>query len=464
MLDPMISPYRKMVRECKEANVSGEDFDIMCQILTRMEDLAQKHDDMTAFSMEMLKEDLYLKFSTHYTNVLIKSSQSSGSDDNSDAMLLKRYLDALRDTIKKIKEEKQKTIEMARSFDAKANASSQIDYLKQHSKIKLSDSLIKYKKEEAFKEIDEELKDKPNMHKNDVEVDKMFRDDLLVAPIEKAIALGEEPGMTYPRFLRLLIEKGLDKLMEEGHTAVRAGMAFRLRIAEALGKGTIATEMEHKKLEAFDKLAELSELKIPNPDELKITLERIERQYKPQIAKHGNIEDRWDDIIDDMYIWSLSYVSFAKEIQPWAMYPFEERPEMIRETQKTSPGIIKVRLKQLKKYYDMDFYDIFKHITFKLSVELYGVKYSQEMIEFLIDKVYPECRPFNDLPQDAISIQERLYKEKKIYNPESHLPAEKIMKCYDAEYGEGRYATKFPLPIKGDSTAAPWDWDSFSNR
>ena len=38
------------------------------------------------------------------------------------------------------------------------------------------------------------------------------------------------------------------------------------------------------------------------------------------------------------------------------------------------------------------------------------------------------------------------------------------MKCYDAEYGEGRYATKFPLPIKGDSTAAPWDWDSFSNR
>ena len=86
------------------------------------------------------------------------------------------------------------------------------------------------------------------------------------------------------------------------------------------------------------------------------------------------------------------------------------------------------------------------------------------MIEFLIDKVYPECRPFNDLPQDAISIQERLYKEKKIYNPESHLPAEKIMKCYDAEYGEGRYATKFPLPIKGDSTAAPWDWDSFSNR
>lgn len=459
MLDPMLSPYKKMVQECKDANMSGEDFDIMCQILARMEELAQKHNDMAAFSMEMLKEDLYLKFSTHYTNVLTKGSQSGDSANNSDSILLKRYLDTLRDSIKKIKEEKQNAIERARSFDAKANASDQMAYFNRN----MFGSATNKIKRKVFKEVDDDSKDKPNKYNNDVEVEKLFHDDLYIVPIEKAIALGEEPGMTYPRYLRLLIEKGLDKLME-GQAAERAGMAFNLRIAEALGKGTISTEMEQKKLEAFDKLAELSELKIPNSDELNITLERIDRQYSPQILKHGNIEDRWKDIIYDMFIWSLSYVSFAENIEPWSMYSSEKKRKMIIETQKTSPGIIKERLKQLKKYHDIDFYDIFKHVTFKLSVELNTIEYSQELIEFLIDKVYPECKPFNDLPKDAISILEKLYKEKKIDNPEIHLPAERMMKYYDAEYGEGRYATKFPLPIKNDSTAAPWNLDSFKYR
>lgn len=125
-LDPMISEamlgtFRKMAQEIKDKNITGEDFDNMCQTLERMEELAQTHDDINAFNGQVTQENLFGQFSDHYGRCLSSQAQAASSDSADggydDAALLKQTLDGLRNAVKSIRNAKQEAIRQATEYD-----------------------------------------------------------------------------------------------------------------------------------------------------------------------------------------------------------------------------------------------------------------------------------------------------------------------------------------------------------
>jgi hypothetical protein len=127
---------------------------------------------------------------------------------------------------------------------------------------------------------------------------------LLIKPIEAIIALGEEAGMTLPRFLRLQIERGMDKAAE-GSTVLREGLLFSQRSYEEMAVSPHHNEREQKMLESFDKLAAKATFGVPNSEELKYERMRIEYHYEPLIIEWDEIKNRWESLIYDLYLWSL---------------------------------------------------------------------------------------------------------------------------------------------------------------
>ena len=112
----------------------------------------------------------------------------------------------------------------------------------------------------------------------------------------------------------------------------------------------------------------------------------------------------------------------------------------------------------------MSFMDVFKHETFRYKVETNHMSDSQEYIEFLIEKVYPHCKPNNDLPSDIIAKRDAFYKEKRELNPDIMKPALRFREFYDNKFGQGYYDSKFGALEMPESNAKPWDWNSFQYK
>ncbi|MBU0486925.1 MAG: hypothetical protein KKA07_15200 [Bacteroidetes bacterium] len=474
-LDPMLSnamlgTFRNMAQEIKDKNLSGEDVDKMNATLARMEELAQTNDDMNAFNGTMMQEALYTKFSDFYGRALSAEAQSKqgGAEDYDDAAILKISLDALRDTVKRIKDSKQEAIQMSKDYDPKAAAEQTMDSLSRNEidsetgrNIDRSEEGIKKLKENSIILIDEELEEKPNAYNNSVEIDVLINDEGLCKPIEELIALGEQEGMTLPRFLRLQIEKGMDKAME-GLVIQREGQEFLAEWNKALPSSPWYTEKEIRKLELFDYLASLSPLKLPNTDELSFGNRRIDYEYEPKIILWQEIVRRWEDILWNLSFWSLAYTPIAPRLKPWCLAA-DPKKAVIR-TQDTAPGIIVQKENLLKKYFDISFMDIFKLDSFEWKVKNHFLGDSQEFVVFLIEEVYPHCRPFNHIPEDVITKRQAMYSEKKEINPELRKPIEKFIAFYDTKFGEGRYVSKYGNPDPIPSNAAPWNWESFKYK
>ncbi|PKP03037.1 MAG: hypothetical protein CVU11_09680, partial [Bacteroidetes bacterium HGW-Bacteroidetes-6] len=146
-------------------------------------------------------------------------------------------------------------------------------------------------------------------------------------------------------------------------------------------------------------------------------------------------------------------------IFPWNLS--DNPQEAVIRTQKTGPGIFKQKERLFNKYFELSFLDIFKHPTFKWEVDNFLMGDSQEMIEFLIEKVYPTCIPLQDMPSELIPMRSELYKEKRERNPETDKYIQRYIQYYDETFGEGRYASKYGIPEKTTSNAKPWDWGTF---
>lgn len=467
MSDAMLNPFRNMVTDCESKNSSGELFEELKKLMQNLESLAQKHDDINAFNGEVMQGNLYIKFSDLYGRIL---SQHAASEQESkgydDATLLKQTLDALRNAITALRESKQMAIEESKGYDPKAAFRRSMEFIERQTGKKggMSSGAIRagggFKRmiKQGEKAIDNELEEKPAAYDNSVEIDVNMKTEWLVKPIEELIALGEEPGMTLPRFLRIQIEKGMDKAME-GSAVVRDSLDFSYQNHLHLGYNPHQIEREKKKLECFDLLAKDAAFGIPNTDELKYSTNRIDYEFDPAIQEWEEIISRWESLLYDLSLWSLSYVSFAPQIEPWAL---AKNPHAaVIETQKTQPGIFRQKEKLLKKYFGMDFSDIFKHPTFEWNVKQGYLGESQEKLEFLIEKVYPECLPFRDLSAENTSIRADLYKGNREINPAVTDPAIRWATYYDSRYGQGRYASKYGQIEKVSTNAKPWNWESF---
>jgi len=415
MLNPMLDPFRNMLKEVEEKNLSGENYDKMKDALDKMETLGQEHSDIMTFNGALMQENLFSKFSDHYGKLLAESAKKEGEAKGyDDSTLLKQSIDALKNAITEIKRNYQASIDESKKYKSAKN-----------------------------KKLDQSIE---NAILNDPTI--------IIKGIEDLIQLGEQEGMTLPKFLRLQIETGLDKAME-GSVVVKNGLQFIYDATTASATTPYSILVDKEKLEAFDFLANKSEFNIPNQKELSYLHRDIDYKYRHQIAEWKEIKYRWEQFLSDLSFWSMAYTKIAPYIEPWCLA--DDPIEATIKTQKTIPGIFQEELKLFKKYFGMSFLDAFKHQTFKWDIENFHIGESQEYVEFLIEEVFPHCIPFKDLPQEAINKRLAFREENRINNPDTYKAIEKFKLFYDGYFGNGRFIDKFGEIEVNNSNAKPWD-------
>lgn len=96
---PMLGTFRTMAQEIAGKQLTGADVDLMNATLARMEQLAQQHSDIAAFSGQLTQENLFGTFGEAYGRVLSSAGRSAAQAEASqgeggDAKLLARTVAA----------------------------------------------------------------------------------------------------------------------------------------------------------------------------------------------------------------------------------------------------------------------------------------------------------------------------------------------------------------------------------
>jgi hypothetical protein len=461
--EAILGTFRNMLNECLDKKMSGEEVDAMKQCFARMEQLAAETDDMAVFNANVLTENLYGKFSDYYGRALAAASRqeyANGTKTYDDASLLKTSLNALKDAIKRLRDNYQETLRMS-STEYNLEQSRKSNAFVARSQKGLGSAVSQKQLDDA---TDKALKANPDMLDNTVEAAILNDPEPLIRGIQNLIDLGEQPGMSFPRFLRLQIETGLDQAMQ-GTAVLRDGLIYTQEFTEALPATPMHRDIARRKIEAFDQLAAANRFGVPDIHELNHLHDDIDREYEPAIRRWNAIKNLWGKMFDDLYDWSLAHCSFSPHIQPWAMAP--NPVEATIYDQNVIPGVFKQRELLLQRYFGIGFMDIFKHPTFAFDVEYHYFPYSQELMSFLIDQVYPACIPCQKLPAEIVKRRGEFHAYSRNpgdreMNPNLHKSAERMQAFYDGKFGAGRYEAKFgPVEVNKDAYAAPWDWAGF---
>lgn len=467
MLNAILGTFKNMADDCRSKNFSGSDFDKMCETITRMEQLGSELSDVNEFNAQIMKENLYGKFGDFYGRVLsgIAGQSTNETGKYNDSALLKQSIDAMKQSVAVIRMNYQEAIEMSKGKNAEAEIQTGLNYIERNTDINLQKAQGRpgIFEKDSKKSFNETIENIPNAFNNSIEVEILTDPTDLMKPIQEVINLGEQPGMTYPKFLRLQIETGLDKAME-GTVIQRKAFETEKEFVQVNPASPFHLLKMDKKLACFDELANNNKYKVPNRSELKFAIQEAEREFEPEILKWIQIQNLWNKILSDLSMWSLSYCTFALYLKPWNMTKDPVAATVF--TQNTGPGIFREREKLLMNYFGLNFYDIFKHPSFLWSVKYNFNEYSQEFVEFLVKNIYPECKPFTYLSNDLI--------EKRAWfncnngnaldregNPESHYPAERMKSFYNQKFGVGRYESKYGVILQSQSKAKAWDLNNF---
>lgn len=407
MLDAMLGTFRNMMRECRDKNMQGDDIDSMQSAMDRMEQLGREMSDFGAFSGQMMQEGLFTRFSDHYGKALAAEAQkqygvSGPYDDATDKRLLQQSIDAYKDAIVRLKENKEATRKMM-------------------------------------------------AHASDADV--LIKDKAIEDAVNKVIALGEQQHITYAEFLCAMMEQGLDKLME-GSTTSRDAQVYLLEAAKATASSSYEIQKEEDKLKLYDELSAASPVKVPPALMYALGCEQIEWQHAPAIKKWNRQKDAWQKAVFLLDEWITAYCSFAPYIEPWAAA--KDPKASVEESQSCVPGKLRVWEKINKRYFGTSLPGMFKHESFAWDVQHHWMYWSQEYMNFLLQEVEPACIPFRQPNAGLIKKAEYFHNEKKKINPNVGEPALRYAKYFDSYFGSGEYAKRFGVPDKIITNAVPW--------
>ncbi|MFT5822046.1 MAG: hypothetical protein ACI8ZM_003302 [Crocinitomix sp.] len=419
MLGPMLGPFKTMADDCTAKGYSGESYDQMITALNRMEQLGQELNDFMEFSTKMTTENLQMDFSLAYGRVLSEgaSQQSNSADSYDDGALLKQTLDALKNAVVELRKGEEAAILEAR----------------------------KHQSSEAHKDLAK------------TEISTLAKTGQIIAPIEALIAYGES-GVNFPTFLRVQIEKGLDKAME-GSAVLREGVTYDLdfAIAAAINPHNITIRKEQGAV--FDELANKAAFGVPNSLSVTLAFDKISHAYVSRVAKWTAIERAWEQIFSLLDTWSMAQTRFAPYIEPWVLAGSPSAIQAsIEQDKATLPGIIQERVRLLMKNYSLDFKHVFSHETFVWSVNYHHFSYSQIYSELLVNNVFLECQPNQLLDASTIQTVEKQYDNKEMPNPENYKVLDRQEAVYDQYFGVGNFVVKFGAkPDFGIRNAAAWN-------
>jgi hypothetical protein len=414
ILNSMLDTFRNMYEQCKSQGCNGENMEKMNEILTRIEELGNEHTDFNSFNAQITKENLFGRFSEFYTKELTQQSEkqyNSGDSQYDDDSLLKSCVSGLYQAIESI--------------------------------------------ERAYRTAVESASEKGNS----LEVEFLQNPRDILSSIRELIDLGEQPGMTLPDFLRIQIEKGLDKAIE-GSVLFRKSLDLEKKFTNVNPRSPYHIELSDEIISAYDRLCNTSGFGVPDSKEWQFLRDKIERKFAFDILRFEKIRNIWDKLLYELSLWSLSYTSFAPYVFPWSNA--NNPVESARKTQNITPGIFAERLKLLKKYFGMGFMDVFRHETFLWQVKNDFIDYSQEFTEFLIEEVYPQCVPLRQLSADVIEKRAGFNENGPLHsnresNPFSVKPSERYRNFYDNMFGSGTYENKYGKIVSGTSVACPWE-------
>ena len=415
-LDPMfadaiLGTFRNMATEIKEKGITGEDTDKMNAVLHRMEELVQKYDDMNEFNGMIMQENLYTKFSDYYGRILAKASSAqyqvdaNNYDEAADKKLLNQTLDAYQQAIDRLRKAKKDTV---KNVGEKAS--------------------------------------------------KVFLDDeALIAPIQKVIDLGRS-GYSYAAFLRLMIENGMDKAME-GSTVSRDAILYSIDNYTAGKINPHYEARENEFLKVWDELAVKAKFNVPSLLKYGFACDEINLKFEPLIIRWDKIKHYWENLLTRLCDWSMAHMSFAHTIEPWSVAPNPRAA--VQETLDCDPGKIEIILSQIKRYFNIEFHDIFKHETFVWDANWQHMWYSQEYVMFMRDEVFPYCKPGMVMPRELAAKMESIYKGHRLRNPEQIKINERYRDVHNKYFGEGTYEKKYGMPEPYECNADPWDLSKF---
>ena len=413
ILNPMLDPFRTMMKEIEDKGIEGEYADAMKTALSRMEALGQEMSDINDFNGALMQENLFGTFSDHYGKCLSAAASSATNESSGgydDSALLKQILDGLKSSIRSIKESKQQSID--------------------------TDS------------GSETLR---------MEIEGLLHSEELQKGIQNLIDLGEQEGMTTPRFLRLQIEKGLDKAAE-GMSVQKKGYEYEVFMAKADPVSPYHVRKAENRLNCYNELAASSSIGIPDSLKLSLATDKSDREIEPDMIRFDRIKRHWERIINTLDGWMRANSTMAMYIDPFKTMGSEAvKKKAIAMDKDCLPGELMVLMDMMNRYWSMSFEDIFEHETFLHEVNWDHIDESEEYIEFLRNKIYPICRPGQLPTNDLIAEWDEMFKGGRMNNPETWRPQERLQNTMDDYFGEGYYAKKFGPIVKGESNAQPWN-------
>lgn len=290
------------------------------------------------------------------------------------------------------------------------------------------DELLMKNTLEAYRESLKSLTDNPNF-------------DKLSKPIQELIDLGESE-ITYPVFLRIAEEKGLNQALQ-GDVVVRDALIADLEFAKFMHL-PLEVEMHTKILKKHDQLAAPSPFQVADSFELGLERQKIEWEYLPPINKWNLMIRIWGKMLENVYDWLDSYGSFAPHDERWLdMRGPSYTQQNVKRTQECNPGILKAREQIFQDYFQMGWDDIFTHATFGNEYNARRIWYSDETLE-LIKKAYPYCKPFKQPDPELIREAEKIYSQKKFKRPDAFQISAEDKKRFIALFGEEKWKEVFP--------------------
>lgn len=426
MTDGMLGTFRNMYKECVDKEASGPAFDRMKSAMDRMENLANEHSDFMAFQGQLMQENLMGDFSIAYGEVLAEAAKPKGGGGAyDDKAIMEQTLNALRDAITRIDEGVEQQKQEVKKHHAEGS-----DRLK-------------------------------------VELAMVEKNAQQFVPIKKSIQELIDFGATcenLPTFLRIQIERGLDKATE-GSVVTKAVYEEDVQLQEIYQLSPYHKLRSQEILAGYQELESKAAFGVPEGIDIQMQSTIIEHKYMPNIEKWDKIKSDWKSIIDLLAYWAAAHCPRAPYVDPWVILPKEARPPAIESMKNCAPGRIHEKLRMFKENFGMDVKDIFRHESFVYEVNDHQVYYSQEYMVHLMNVVFPLCQPGQFLPQNVIDADEAIYKDDRYNDPEPIGSVVNYITWFENKYGAGSWE-KFGQDKyeKRATKAARWNYDEFLNQ
>jgi hypothetical protein len=229
---------------------------------------------------------------------------------------------------------------------------------------------------------------------------------MLVPHLKRMIGIGES-GVSFPVYLRMVEEEGLNRVLDGAAPVVRSGIEQDLQFAREAWLPRKITEQQ-KVLEMFDGLAATAPFGQPDPLEFSTGRYRIEWEFGPEHRLWSAMVDRWQYMLSLLVDWLDAHTSFAPTDPRWCMPPGTDVQKNILRTKECGPGRFRFREALFREYFGLDWDGIWAHETFTWEYTANRIEWSDERLRLIRD-TYPCCVPGAVAPPGLVKRAEELH-------------------------------------------------------